>query len=166
ERGAGARARRRAAGGVRRLGRRRRRSARDGDRAAARRAQAALANRRRGGRDRPRGAERGVRLAEPGRDPRARPRRGARERQRRRDRARPPTRDERRAPRGDAPARAPPPRRPLRARDALRRGGPGPGGAIRTLSPARRYVELALALGEHVEELVMVSLAPWPPQRR
>ncbi len=66
-------------------------------------------------------------------DPRARPRPGEGERQRRRDRARPPARHERRAPRRLAPARAPPPRRPLRPRDAVRRRRPGPGGAVRAL---------------------------------
>jgi hypothetical protein len=37
---------------------------------------------------------------------------------------------------------------------------------LRTLSPARRYVEAALALGEHVDELVLFSLAPWPAPKR
>ena len=87
----------------------------------------------RAGRHRPRRAERGLRLAEPRGRPRARPRRGARERQRRRDRARPPARDERRPPRRLAPARAPPPRRPLRPRDDVRRRRPGRGRAVRAL---------------------------------
>jgi hypothetical protein len=37
---------------------------------------------------------------------------------------------------------------------------------LRTLSPARRYVELAQALGEHVEELILISRAPWPASER
>ena len=47
------------------------------------------------------------------------------ERERRRDRARPSAGNERRAPRRHAPARAAPPRRPLRAGDAVRRRRPG-----------------------------------------
>ena len=37
---------------------------------------------------------------------------------------------------------------------------------LRTLSPARRYVELALALGEQLDWLLLVSLAPWPAPER
>ena len=37
---------------------------------------------------------------------------------------------------------------------------------LRTRSPARRYVELALALGEHVDELILISQAPWPAPER
>src|SRR4029079_3653472 len=82
-------------------------------------------------RPRPRGAERGVRLAEPRRDARARPRRGTSQRERRRHRARASARDERRPARRLAPARAAQARRPLRGCDPLRRRRPGPGGALR-----------------------------------
>src|SRR5438132_142359 len=78
--GKGARARGRAAGRVRRLCGRGGRSTRDGHRAGAGGAKAARARGRRRGRARPGRAERGVRVAEPGRDPRARARRGARQR--------------------------------------------------------------------------------------
>ena len=71
-------------------------------------------------------------------DPRARARPGEGERQRRRDRARPSARDERRAARRLAPARARPPRRPVRARDDVRRRRPGPGGTVRAWLAAPR----------------------------
>jgi hypothetical protein len=41
-----------------------------------------------------------------------------------------------------------------RPRHALRRRGPRTSSAIRTLSPARRYVELGLRLGKHDDDLV------------
>lgn len=37
---------------------------------------------------------------------------------------------------------------------------------LRTLSPGRRYVELALALGEHVEGLILINRAPWPAREQ
>ena len=112
-------------------------------------------------RARPRRAERGLRLAEPGRDPRARARSRARERQRRGDRDRPPARDERRAAGRDAAPRAPPPRRPLRPGNTLRRRRPGAGRAVREMSDVpERYVELGLRLGRHVDGLVDAYFGP------
>ena len=107
-----------------------------------RRPQAARADGRVGCRSRPRGAERGVRVAEPRRDPRPRSGRGAGERQRWRDCARASPRHERRAPRRVAAARAPPPRRPLRARDALRRSRAGSRCALRAL--VNQFVDVNL----------------------
>src|SRR5262249_30309080 len=83
--------------------------------------------------DRPRRAERGVRVAEPGCDSRARPRSGEGERERGRDRDRSSARHERRAPRRDAAPRVAPARRSLRPRDAVRRRRAGPGRALPTL---------------------------------
>src|SRR5438094_7500932 len=154
ERGTGAGAGHRVSGRVRWLGCSGRRSSRDGNRA---RAGGSEAARSRGGErwgHRPRRAERGVRVSEPGRDPRARARSRARERQRRRDRARPSARHERRPAGRHAAARAPSPRRQLWARHALRGRRARTGSAIRTLSPARRYVELGLRLGKHDDDLV------------
>ena len=96
---------------------------------------------RRGRRPRPRRAERGVRVAEHRRRSASSASTREGERQRRRDRARPSARDERRAPRRLAPARAAPPRRPLRPRDAVRRRRPGPGGAVREIDVAGYRVE-------------------------
>ena len=110
---------------------------------------------------RPRRAERGVRVAEPRRHPRARPRSRAGERERRRDRDRPSARDERRAARRHAAARAAPPRRPLRARHAVRRRRPGAGGALHAMTLAvERYLELALRLGKPDDELVEAYHGP------
>ena len=130
-RGEGARAWSGAARRLRRQRRRRRRSARDGNRPGSRRPQAARPRRGRGRGPRSRRAERGVRLPERRGDPRARARPCEGERQRRCDRARPSARHERRPARRLAAPRASPPRRPLRARDALRRRRAGPGGAVR-----------------------------------
>ena len=148
---------RRAARRVRRQRRRRRRPARDGHRPGARGAQAARAGRRRRRRHRPRRAERGVRLPEPRRHPRARARPGARERQRRRDRDRPPARHERRAARhrrsctscGDAAAAT----GWRRSASASARDRRPSSSAMSDVQP-RKYLELGLRLGKHLDELV------------
>ena len=80
---------------------------------------------------RSRRAERGVRVPEPGRHPRARPGRGEGERQRRRHCHGPSARDERRTARCLSAARAPSSPRPVRTRDALCRGWTGPGSPLR-----------------------------------
>src|SRR5262249_18404642 len=133
----------------------RRRSARDGHRAGPGCPQAARPRGHRRGPDRPCRAERGIRLSEPGRDPRARARPGPRQRQRRRDRDRSSARDERCPPRRHVAARAPAPRGPLRAGHALRRRRPGPGSAVRAaMTPADEShllaaIELARRAREH-----------------
>ena len=117
-------------------------------------------DRRRGRRSRR--VERSIRLAEPRRRARARHRRGEGERQRRRDRDRSSARDERRPPRHDAPARAPPPRGPLRPRDALYRRRPGPGGALRAQSEEPD----AHAGGDHRRRPGRVDAGPAASPRR